>query len=485
MTIYRYSESPVVNEIIIRKTAGGGMRAFLFARDGIDSTKIEQTKELLNKKEWLCVANDYGGRPCLEVREAKDIETLESTLRTVGFLAGGKTVTKTKVEQKITWKDYFNNNKLTIYGILNHIADIGIFGYGRILGKLPPKPGETRNEHLEEKYAGYLYSGGSFFFTLFGRGDKSDHHLREIALKLRTQMQAMGLSTPESSSPGISPTNVSHSVFSDLWRFLTRHPSEIGNTIFGTAGALMLKAGLKSKNPQDAILGFSTLAGGYTAAFVKERATISAADAGVKQGGFWRFIEERPNRIAAIGYLVGTLVHTGEALRNLLRVKKDYTESQNDSKYYAHPRKMAYWAYGMRLWFGGVLLIAEAILAFASKGHGEGVKTDRGVDETAIALVADTIIRQPESMREQLIRELGFFLAKPDILSGDAADIEKSLRERISSLEKNPWSAGAAKTNMLPEIESPATQPAVQVTAWQEKELRRIPAQATMATAIS
>jgi predicted Zn-dependent protease len=87
----------------------------------------------------------------------------------------------------------------------------------------------------------------------------------------------------------------------------------------------------------------------------------------------------------------------------------------------------------------GTNLLSEWLLAISSKGHGTGVKPDDSVDRTVIAATAQTILQQPEEKRENLITQLSGYMALPDVLGGEAKDIEAKLRELLAASSENPW----------------------------------------------
>lgn len=207
----------------------------------------------------------------------------------------------------------------------------------------------------------------------------------------------------------------------------------------GLAGLFYAKAGFKDKKITDGVLGVSTFAAGLTSALVKEKAPDpDQAPPKTVFGKAWKYIEERPNRVAGFGYMLATIIHGGEALKSLLSVKNtDFTYSGTEKFQFRDPKKWAYIAHSMRLAFAGINVVDEIILAFASKGHGDGVKSDKGVDDTSYAIVADAIVRQPEKLQPMLIHDLSNnFLARRDVLGGDATYIENALRQRVKNLAK-------------------------------------------------
>ncbi len=439
MTIYRFSGDSPIHEIIIRKSAGGGVRAFLFAGDHAKPEHILPAKELLNAEGGHCVASIFENRHCLEVRGIRNIDKLESALRSRGLIKGTTTITKSQ-NNEYSLKEKITHNMLWLCGVLNVIADMGFVGYGHLKQELKPE-----EKHWEEQAAGVAYAAGSIALTAFGSGDKTDHHVRDICTKLHAKLHADGLII-HGTSAASSFTNETHQgPFQRLYKFLHKHPSEVGNSFTALAGALVAKSALKADDNTskflESSLGASTFAAGLTAAYIKERAPLPGEKPPTSiPGKIWRWIEKGPNKIAGYGYMYSSIVHGAETIRKLLSAKTDYQET---------PDKIpkAYLAYTLRGFFVVMNLVAEIVLALSSKGHGEGVKSDISVEDTAYSIVADTIGHQPASMRERLISDLSRdFLARPDVLGGKPDGIESKLRERVKLLNGNLW-AGTQTQN--------------------------------------
>jgi hypothetical protein len=438
MSSYRFGQTSPVSEIIVQTSAGGGVRTFLFAGENISHEQSEAIKTSFSRQGWLCTATLYDGRPCLEVRGPKGIQIAESILRQGNFITGEKKVIATdRTRQKFSPREFVSNNKLLTYGLLNLAADIGILFYGRLKRKL-----ESSKKQWEDELGGVAYTLGSLMFVGFGRGDKSDHHLHDVAHQLQSSLAELGATPLPNRTLTFVVTDTHRSLLSRINNFLQRHTSEIGNAFTGTAGALYVTGSLRSKNVKDGMLGLSTAAAGYTSALAQEKA-FDPKEPKPKTwtGRAWRWVEERPNRVAGWGFMISTVIHAGEALNELLHVKKKYRVSQDaDPQLSRHPQRTAYWAYGLRLWFAIVNTIGEFLLTFASKGVKEGGKSGSGVSETTLALVANAIAYQPTEMQERLINELSAnFLSRPEILGGDVDDIKKALTEQVKILSLNPW----------------------------------------------
>jgi len=167
---------------------------------------------------------------------------------------------------------------------------------------------------------------------------------------------------------------------------------------------------------------------------------------------------------------MSTVAHGAECVRHFVHAKELYPKDKV---------RLAQKAYGLRGIFVVFTLVAEFILTLASKGHGNGVKSDKSVDETAYAIVADAILQQPAEKRDGLIKDLSHnFLANPDVLGGEANIIEAALRQRIANLAANPWMA-PAETRRIERASD-----AQRTANWQEKQMQRGLASAEMAPAV-
>ena len=78
-------------------------------------------------------------------------------------------------------------------------------------------------------------------------------------------------------------------------------------------------------------------------------------------------------------------------------------------------------------------LIAELLVAISSKGHGEGVVSDKSVDNTALSLAADIIVKQSPQQQDELNEHVAQFLSRPDVLAmkNDAVKEQDDLGEAV------------------------------------------------------
>jgi len=460
MSVYRFNHGSTVSEIVMRTSASGGVRSFVHAKEDATPEDLSQIKALLTKQGWQHMASEYEGKPCLEVRGLRKITPLQTALLSAGFIQGNADIS-TNGDIKFSITEKMRNNMLLACGILNVIADIGFIGYGHLKQKLPAKANEpAETNKWEDKFAGYAYSAGSLELALFGGGDRSRHHIRDIVTKFQRQLESDGVAIPEGGVLAALIAGHQQKPANGIYDFLHKHCSEIYNGLTGTAGVFIFKGALKSSKPHtrlvDGILGAATMAGGYGAAAVKEKAPDAIHPPSSLLGKARKWLQERPNRIAAFGYMISTLAHAYESISNFISAAKDYSKPADV--------KLAKWAYGLRAAFTAINLAAEGVLSLASKGHGDGVKSDSNVDDIIYAMVADTILRQPQEQQEQRIVDWGRnFLARPDVLGGEPDAVEATSRTRLNNLLVNPWSG----------MEAPASALAVPSAKEQSPEKRR------------
>lgn len=440
MSIYKYQEpGSAIQEVAIRKTAGGGARAFLFAKDDISSGQVAQIKSILEGKHLSCVANEDDGRACLEVRGCKDPKVLEALLKPAGFMKGNAQVQKDE-NDKFSLKEFTRNNMVFIYGLINIVADAGMIAYGRIMKDVNKTLG--KKSAWEDEASGWAYSAGSVAFTAFGRGDKSDFHARDIAVALKKEMQQRGIDLPlDSAAASFESIREKQGFFKKSQSYLLKGGSDAGNIATGTAGGLLLLGAVRNAKDEktkerlvEGMLGTTTLLSGYGAALVKERAPDPENPPTTTFGKVKQWIQERPNRLAGYGYMVSTAAHAYKAYEG-------YKEAPNNKDLLsAGLVTQARRGHKFRGAFAGLNFLGEIILASASKGHGSGVVSDSSVEDTALAITADAIVRQPAAKRDALVRDLSKnFLANANVLGGEAEDLEAKLYQQVHKLEENPW----------------------------------------------
>lgn len=465
MPIYRYDSTSLIDEITIIKNASGGARAYLHARDGATSEQLSNAVRQLTDSRYLVVPIEIDGKPMLEVRGFGKADTLQRRLGSLG-LTGKVSEQEAIKEDKIPFIDKLKKRTLLASSLTYLISDYGYFRYGQLKQK-------KDSGHWEDKIAGIFYNLGSWFgfASMLLRRDQSETEIRkasEVAIKAAQQS---GIAINETDS--LLYASKDHSKRSALVTTFAKYPSELMNISFGTAGALIAKGARKDyiklrnaekdnpelkrkltkaekENPafneinahqkevliskQDIFLGLTSTVSGLIGSVIPEKHPDPDAPkpTGLRAIGSW--IQQRPLVIAASGLLVSTGVHVKSSLdeRKKAKAKGESLEASN-------------W----RLWFVMGNLVAELLMAFSSKGHGKGVKSDTSIDPTTCALAAEMIYKRPEEQRAELIEKMAGFLAKPDALNVPREKLAAMIGEQLAQLEKNPWAAAMPQPLIL------------------------------------
>jgi hypothetical protein len=430
-----------LDKVSIVRTEGGGVRAYLHAADGIDPQTLEKISQNLEPLGWQGTAIRMEGKDYFEVRGFEKEEKLIEYLNSQKFVSGNPTVVH---DEKVSFLDKLKNNKLFLCGVLNVIADIGYIGFGWLdyldsNHKKVDVEVEVKKRKWENIAAGFSYSAGSLTLLGFGHADKSDMQLKDLSRKLLKYAVKEGIEIQNKSAVESFAVDHKSGITDNVSDTFHRYPSEIFNILTAMAGVFITTATIRhDEYPNDpvenkrhkrweTILGTATASSGFLAAFVKEKTPDPTKPKATGLGAVAQFFQEKPNRIAGYGYMISSGAHAVNTIKDFLKAK-----GTNDN-------------FGMiKQCFRGLFvtlnLVAEVTLSLSSKGHGEGVKSDKSVDQTTYAMVADIIARQPESMREHLITDFSTnFLAHPDVLGGDPKVIASAIREQVAASLSNPW----------------------------------------------
>ena len=177
-------------------------------------------------------------------------------------------------------------------------------------------------------------------------------------------------------------------------------------------------------------LGTLTLASTTYGGLVKEKAHDPDEPKKTGVAGVIQWARERPLVVTGAGLLVSTMCHaasTASAYQRLLKGEVTGDRAQELA------------AIKNRALFVLNSLAAELLITISSKGHGEGVVTDNSVDNTAIAITAELISKQPADSHEALIEEMGDFLGSQKMLALSNQSVKQQLREQVQTMCVNPW----------------------------------------------
>lgn len=452
MSIYQYTEGKVVDEVTFKRSPRDAVRAYLHARPEVDNAAIGETIRYLRANDLQCLPFNLDGKPVLEVRGFGNEQKLLKILRHKDLIDGTPEITPDAADH-IDWKTKLHKRSLQGAGALYSIGDVSFFMYG-LKGSSPL-----------DMAAGILYGLPTPVLIAYGRNDQSELQIQDLAKDMADHFQQQVKTLPQDCSLEALTADRKKGLLNTPHELLQRFPSEFMNLCYAGAGACIMAAGIKHLKlygaegpPEKAIegwlkhlretdglattematakaldsvrkenylnvgVGATTISAGLFGALVKEKAPDP--DERRKKGieGMWDWVRERPLAVTGAGFMVSTLLH---AVSTAVAVAgKDPNHKE---------------AIGWRALFVGSALVAEILVAISSKGHGEGVVSDKSVDESVIAMAADLIVKQPIEMQDALIKHMGGFLGRPDVLSIRDRDATEILRQQVEIIRHNQW----------------------------------------------
>lgn len=471
MPIYSYQSPSAINAITFKKTEGGHRYAYLSANSSIPASKLHEVMCAANDQGWQVTPSSISGKPVLQIQGFnQDLEVL-MLLQNHQLISGPAHVSdETKDESSFINK--VRKRSLGASGLAYLLGDASFAAYGY-------KGGDGLN-----LTAGLLYGAGTASLLGFGRKDQSDLQVKEISQKLTNYLKEHGHALPENCSIDSIIHDKNKGLIKSADDVLRRYPSELMNLFFAAAGIFIAAAAHRSmKKPPnvkyvaevlernlpslqkqaaetgkalstltnefehsvhvnhkreamlDIGLGGMTAASGLFAMSVKEKA--HDPDAPPKEGlaKLWEKIQEKPLTIAGIGYMISTACHAVST-----KIAWKYADD--------HKRKSVKY----RASFIFFNVIAELLLAISSKGHGDGVKSDKSVDDTVISLAADLVVKQPRAMQAALVDYIAGFLGKPEVLGLKNDEAKEKLAAAVELMRGNPWAlATQAGVNQTPQ----------------------------------
>lgn len=479
MAVYTYPQSKVIDEITFRKTEGGHLYAYLQATPGSDRNILQGILRALAENDWRVTPYNLDGKPVLEVHGFKNEPGFIKFLEARGWASGASTHTGNK-EKETSFKEKIRKRSLGASGAFYLIGDASFTKYGY-----------AESSGLNTA-GGMLYGAGTLSLLLGGRKDPSDLQVRHLARQLDAYLKEHGDSLPNECSLDSVVRDHKKGLIRKADDLLRRYPSELMNLFFAAAGVCIAAAAhkqmghvitedsesfqqvfarkrreglkldkgviLKKMNHYHKLeskldIGLGTMTGlsGLFAMLVKEKKKDPDAPKKGGMDGIWEWIQQKPLAVAGVGYMVSTMCHAVSTA-----IAWNYAD---DSR-----RKSVPW----RATFVGANIIAEILLAISSKGHGHGVKSDKSVDNTIIALAADLIVKQPAKLQPALTEHVAGFLGRPDVLAIKNEDAAKLLREQVEALRKNPW-AMASAAHTAPAADTSAVPKPENIPAWQAK----------------
>jgi len=480
VSIYRYPQSNVVDEIVFKETEGGAKRAYIHAKDNLPHEELAKIEKVFRDKGWQCTPYSRQGQFTLEVRNFdKEMEIIAPLVKRKWIV--GEQWHQKGQEDRISFKDKVKKRSLWASAASFIVADTGFIMYGH-----------KEFSHLDAA-GGISYLSGTLASLMFSRKDPSDLQIRDLSKKMAQHIRQHDFHVPKDSALAGASEDHSKDPIKKLDNWLRQYPSEAMNLIYVVAGACIAAAAYKekikvahkflAKEPvgtfardiqeyidrdignikklsgnsiqelskealdakkkdiakklyrdykregwMDVALGTSTMSSGLFGALVKEKA--SDPDQPKKHGlaRAWEWARERPLTISAFGYMGSTACHavsTGVAWASGI------------------PRRRKSVPY--RAAFITFTTIGEILLAISSKGHGEGVKSDNSIDDTVVSMAAEIIAQKPQALHAAIIAETAKFIASPTMLAISDEKAEKLLREEVELMRKNPWAVSLTR----------------------------------------
>lgn len=483
MTIYSFnSANSPVEKLTVRHTDGGGVRAYIQARGNATPDQLDSIKHTLtsNNMQWTPIQDD--GSPALEIRGiGKNEVHLMRLLDDSGAINGGYKKEQTTDDQ-FRYKDKFKNNTLRASGLTYFVGDAGFLSYG---WKTAFKNG--RLDKPPALLSGIFYALGTPFIAIFGRGDKSDLQFRHMSYSMIHEMEDKGIEIPKDASVRAVAHGHNTTIGKKVKTFLARYPSEICNSLFGVAGGMIIwdktidlrrmKAGAataaatmeefavnglahgsghsRASIIMDMGLGAMTIMGGLVSLLVEEEPRKPGEKRKHGLAGAWEFVKEKPLRTAGLLFMGSTLWHAGSTAKDWKDINLALKASPMPSGARLAELKGLRGALPGRALFVVAGLAAETLMAISSKGHGNGVVSDKSLDDSAYAVAADLVYHSPEAKRDMMFKNVTTFLEERKHLAGDRKTIEQGVRTQLAAMQSNPWVALIAKPAPAPEPSAP------------------------------
>lgn len=457
MGIYRYPQGSVVDEVTFVKSDGGSMRAYLHALPDTSEKTLSDISLAMAKRGWQTVPNSMNGKATLEIRGFGRTKQVTDILSENGWAKGKPQITEDKKDNSKLW-DKVKKRSLFLSGISFMISDACYTIYGQ------------KDKNPMNSGAGLAYMAGGIASSVFARKDTSDLQIKEIAGRMAKHMQAQNIELPDDCSLNSIVKDKHKGIIKSADDLFRRYPSELTNTLFGLAGALIATDAIKelrsktttkhdkSVAPIELALGVTTMASAAFGTLVQEKSRDP--DVPRKHGapGIWEWIQERPLLVTGIGYLVSSGFHIASTI-------KDYKGGDSEKK------TATIW----RMGFIGCTVLGEVLLAISSKGHGKGVVSDKSVDNSVISLSAELIAKQPSAQHEYLIDYMSGFLGRDDVLAKKDTEVKDLLRAQVELVKKNPWAHCKDVSPPKPAVKNELFVPLPEDNKWQAVVAKSIP----------
>lgn len=377
------------------------------------------------------------------------------------------------------------------------------------LKKLPAKAAESVQGGWFKILSGVGYAIGSFILASYGSRDQAQAEIKNAVQKidryiLKEQLVPQGTETILTQESGQKKTGWTARIDG----VLKRYPSEALNIVYTGVGLALMRSSFKQIrgmsaqikelekiiNPTkhqletlksqkehrwteriDIGLGAVTAGSALAGLLITERKPVEGEkEPATWLGKAWRKVQAQPLIATGYGYMIATGFHAAatakkwqpDALQKAAIDKKatgvSLTPAETKHIEDLNWNRKVVAGRGV---FVGLNVVAELLMAFSSKGHGVGVKSDISIDDSVISATAEFIANQPKAQQELLIQRVSGYMASPDILDEKTDVIASKLREQIANYAYNPWSEAVTNPVIAAQQSSALMGPGTKVLA--------------------
>lgn len=417
MSVYRYSGASVITEARFRYVSDRPAVALLSARQGASAMQLSVIRRALESAGLQCVPAFAEEHEVLQVIGFKDAEQLNALLVAQRFVEGTPQITaETNDLQQTRFKSWLQRYSLKAVGWLNIVGDIGLLATGLATKKTDPV----------RKYlmtAGGLYTVGAVVPALFGEV-KPEDQTNETVGAVADAFKAQSINVPQDSSL-YRAYQATQAAGHKPQGFLQRHAAQVMLGFYALGAAVMLRKGLKpdalgKRDPALIAYGANSFALKTLAFVLPEKSNARTNEKTDQERGpiskAYHWFIDKPLRLFGVGSFVSDIFLAW------------YTWTKQKTSPF--------------MWLTtGTYLAADVLATVSSKNSSNAIGPSTGDHQRRIAaMVAETIVRQPEAVREGLVRNVAEKLARQSDMGGDAEKIRKDITEQLSHMAGNPWS---------------------------------------------
>ncbi len=418
MSIYRYSAASAVSEVRFRYANQRAPVALLQAREGVDSEKLAEIRQMLGQQGWQAVPLNEGGKQLLQVTGFKDAGDVAAALSTYGFTAQAPLVVpeaSDRLHKNIN--DWAEHHSLKTAGWLNLIGDVGLLLHGL---------------HTQDPYditAGVFYTGGAAVLSRYANV-QTEHQVQQALVRTADAIREQTGKLPEEASLTRIAEDHQKGLIQKTEDFLYRFPAETMLSAYTLGALTMLAGGIKHQKKWDIAYGVSSVACKVGSLLIPEKhkaddPSVNAhADHG-PIGQVMNWIQEKPLRVLGFGSIVTD---------TLLGIS-----AYHDSKLPANKGK----SYLFKFLTTGTYLAADLLMAVSNKHAENNVDGRFSPDEQARveAMAAEAIAQEPKELRSALVLKVSRLLGHQPAMHGGVEGVSRNIGQQIAALEQNPWAA--------------------------------------------